>query len=54
MTTLCANCGSDTDVQRVSPDMDIAPVLLCALCRMLLLVGDFDAFRERERGGEDT
>ncbi len=30
----CANCRGIKDVQWVTPDMDIAPVPLCLLCRI--------------------
>lgn len=32
----CANCGSAEMVANVTPDMDIKPVPLCGICRMLL------------------
>ena len=29
----CVQCGSTREVASVSPDMDVAPVVLCLLCR---------------------
>lgn len=31
----CANCGSSRDVKLATPDLDIQPVPLCQLCRVL-------------------
>ena len=31
-TPTCGNCGSDREVEFVTPDMDIKPVPFCIMC----------------------
>jgi hypothetical protein len=46
----CAKCTSTEKVVAVTPDIDVAAVPLCELCRLLLVCDPEEFEREGKRG----